>query len=401
MTAGIAALSPSVQRMPGEDFTSYFLRLFDNRLTYGLTCSQVADLLNAESGQPEYSESKWRKDYKLYVRARNYFRTHDCGRMLADQTKALEKARIQLSDERAAFNRLIRSEARKDALYDELRAAFAETHEIRVPAPSAVLEHTAGSGTLMAVLSDWHIGIEFANGVGDYNPEIAWNRICRYVEVVRQKAQLLGVRRCVVAMAGDMISGIIHTTIRVENRQRLIAQIKTASEYVAGFLAGIEECFDEIDVYGVGGNHSRVSEKDDAMLGEMLDDIIPFYLSAKFDGHPNIRIHSTEPTVGFESFYIGDTKTHVVLAHGDYDDLSEKNIGQLMRLAGDFDVAVVGHLHECAYFDKLGVHVIRGGCLCGSGDEYCLKKRLSGQPSQIMAYFGDSGELEALFPIYF
>ena len=64
MTAGIAALSPSVQRMPGEDFTSYFLRLFDNRLTYGLTCSQVADLLNAESGQPEYSESKWRKDYK-------------------------------------------------------------------------------------------------------------------------------------------------------------------------------------------------------------------------------------------------------------------------------------------------------------------------------------------------
>lgn len=72
MTADIAALSPSVQRMPGEDFTSYFLRLFDNRLTYGLTCSQVADLLNAESGQPEYSESKWRKDYKLYVRARNY-----------------------------------------------------------------------------------------------------------------------------------------------------------------------------------------------------------------------------------------------------------------------------------------------------------------------------------------
>lgn len=400
MTADVAALSPSVQRMPGEDFASYFLRLFDNRLTYGLTCTQVADLLNAESGA-EYSESKWRKDYKLYVRARNYFRTHDYGRMLADQTKALEKARVQLSDERAAFNRLIRSEARKDALYDELRAAFAEDSKIHTPTNSAALEHIAGDGTLMAVLSDWHIGIEFANGIGGYNPEIAWIRVCRYAEAVRQRARILGARKCVVAMAGDMISGVIHSTIRVENRQRLIAQIKTASEYVAGFLSSIEGCFDEIDVYGVGGNHSRVSEKDDAMLGEMLDDIIPFYLSAKFDGHPNIRIHSTEPRVGFEAFYVGDAKTRVLLLHGDYDDLSEKNVGQLMRMAGDFDVVVAGHLHECAYFDKLGIHVVRGGCLCGSGDEYCLKKRLSGSPSQMMAYFGSEGELEALLPVYF
>lgn len=402
MTSAVT-FAPSVQRMPGEDFTAYFLRLFDNRLSYGLTCAQVADLLNAESGQVQYTESKWRKDYKLYSRARNYFRTHDCARMVLDQTKALEKARVQLSDERAALNRLIRTEARKDMLYDELRESFSNIRENREVRPRTEIkcEERVCGGTMLVVLSDWHIGMEFCNGIGSYSPEIAWDRICKYAESVLQKAQVLGAQSCIVAMAGDMISGIIHPTIRVENRQRLIAQIKTACEYVSGFLASIKDVFVTVDVYGIGGNHSRVSDKDDVMLDEMLDDLIPFYLVTRFENDPSIRIHVNDTSVGFETFCIGNSETNVVLVHGDYDDMSEKNLGALLRMVGDFDVAVVGHLHECAYFDKLGIHVIRGGCLSGSGDEYCLKKRLSGTPSQIMAYFDCGGALDALFPIYF
>ena len=60
-------------RLPGEDFTNYWVRLFENKSEYGLTCEGIATLLNAELGV-DYGESKWRKDFALFSRGRAYER---------------------------------------------------------------------------------------------------------------------------------------------------------------------------------------------------------------------------------------------------------------------------------------------------------------------------------------
>ena len=39
------------KKQSGESYVDYFVRLFDNKKIYGLTCDQIAELLNAESGQ--------------------------------------------------------------------------------------------------------------------------------------------------------------------------------------------------------------------------------------------------------------------------------------------------------------------------------------------------------------
>lgn len=59
------------QKNKGESFDAYALRLYDNRLTYGLNCNDIADLLNNYS-EIKKTESAWRKYYKAFQEGINY-----------------------------------------------------------------------------------------------------------------------------------------------------------------------------------------------------------------------------------------------------------------------------------------------------------------------------------------
>ena len=62
-------------RWVGETFDEYQIRLFENKNKYGLTCQQIADLLNHESGN-DFDESKYRKSFADFNRGRQYERAH-------------------------------------------------------------------------------------------------------------------------------------------------------------------------------------------------------------------------------------------------------------------------------------------------------------------------------------
>lgn len=390
-------MNDNYSKLPTESFDDYFVRLFQNKNVYGLTCEQVADLLNTESGNT-YTESKWRKDFKRFSQGMNYARKKYGQSYLAEQTRELEKQRFLLSEERAALKKIVRDSAKRDAFLDEMKKQFSQVEPFEAPAGCEVTG--TEEGTLLAVLSDWHIGINYSTKYGVYNSDIAKQYVADYIEYVKSMQKTFSAEKCVVALAGDLISGVIHNTIRIESREDLVRQIKIASELVSMFVNGISGCFSQIDVYGVGGNHSRVMDKDNSTLGEMLDDLIPFYVNARVGNLDNIKIHERQDDTGFESFYIGNL--HTVLVHGEFDSMSESSIAKLERLLGGIvDVIICGHLHENMFSDLSGVHIIRGGTLGGSGDQYTLKNRLNCQPSQAMAYFDKDSKLRAVLPVYF
>lgn len=70
-----SAIPNTTLRQVGEPFTDYWIRLFERKEEYGLTCEAIAALLNTDQGV-EYSESKWRKDYAMFSRGRDYERKH-------------------------------------------------------------------------------------------------------------------------------------------------------------------------------------------------------------------------------------------------------------------------------------------------------------------------------------
>ena len=393
-------MSVAVQyaRLPGESFEDYKVRICENKNVYGLTFEQIADILNAESGNT-YTESKWRKEWKSFCKGRVYERNKISNSMLVEQSRELEKQRMRLSEERAALKRIVRDEARADAWREEIMAQIKVYPNLQEH--HAVPIQDNASGTLVVLLTDLHIGMQFDNSVGKYNSEIARDRLYQYASEVADAVIRWQPSKCAILLGGDLISGTIHNTIRIENRESIVQQLKLASEYISEFIVLVESMFQKIDVYGVSGNHSRtIQNKDDAMLGDMLDDLVPVYLQARLSTFEHIAVHENKENRALESFYVENN--HSVLVHGEYDDMSEANIGKLQRLTGGLiDVVFTAHLHENMFKDVTGVHVIRGGCLSGSGDEYCLKKRLSGQPSQMMSYFAPDGKLKALIPVYF
>lgn len=66
-------MSDLSKRRTGEPFDDYFVRLFEDKDRYGLTCQDIAELLNAEVGV-NFGESKWRKEYAAFARGMRYAR---------------------------------------------------------------------------------------------------------------------------------------------------------------------------------------------------------------------------------------------------------------------------------------------------------------------------------------
>lgn len=62
-------------RFQDESFEDYFIRLYENKGKYSLTCKQIASLLNTESGK-NFDESAYRKRYADFYRGRVYEREH-------------------------------------------------------------------------------------------------------------------------------------------------------------------------------------------------------------------------------------------------------------------------------------------------------------------------------------
>lgn len=64
-----------VRQRPAETYEDYFVRLFDNKKEYGLTCDDIAELLNDVNGN-NFTESAYRKEFAAFNRGRIYALNH-------------------------------------------------------------------------------------------------------------------------------------------------------------------------------------------------------------------------------------------------------------------------------------------------------------------------------------
>lgn len=382
--------------MPNESVDDYLVRIYSNLNVFGLSCQDAADLMNAESGEA-YSESRWRKRFKVFHQGMLYERKRKTGDILDRQTRELEKQKLLIAEQRSALKRELAADTKRDALVCEILDHFKSFSPIPLPdVQDAVIWD---GGTLIVVLSDLHLGMTFSHQYGAYNTEIAKIRMAEYAVRVRQEAQRLEVANCVIALAGDLVSGSIHPSLRAENRENAIEQIKLAGELVAQFVAEIAPMFGRVTVYGVGGNHSRLFPKDESVVTELLDNIVPWYLEARLKDYQNVSIDQRGGEAALSVFDVEGQR--VALVHGDCDTLDEKGVARLKNLAGPLDVILSGHMHECEFYDELGTHIVRGGCLCGVGDSYSISRRLVSRPSQIMVHMERGRGFAGVIPVYF
>ena len=300
----------------------------------------------------------------------------------------LRKERQKFFDYRNAFNKVVRERSRQEELNEILTDAI---HNGELPQldyiPSSI---KVSDNDILVSLNDIHFGADVDNYWCTYNSDICKEMLTKYLDEIIRIGKMHGSENCIVWENGDAISGNIHLSIQVTNKENVIEQLTGVSELIAEFLAELSKHFKTVKFASVSGNHSRLNpNKNDALVEERLDDLLGWYLNARLQNFENIQIdacNKIDPTM-----YLLDIRGQNYLGvHGDFDGSSGK-VQALQTMVGQPIYAVLsGHLHHNKIDTVQGIKTVMAGSFLGV-DSYCVQKRIYGRPEQMVCICDENG----------
>lgn len=394
------------RKHPEETETQYIWRICSAKDTgiLDITWDEVASILNKELRDEGeyYTSSAYRKKYQQAKLFRDEVFSKETDKeseqKYDEQKRELERLKIAYRDERRDWQKQNYTSARINQQMDYLAEQLQQIgrKEFLVFHPDL----QDGNRSLIVCLSDLHIGQTFSSAWGEYNSNIAHQRLEEYMDkIVEVKELYPTISDVTCCLLGDQISGNNHLSIQVSNRENLIDQVKLAIEEISNFVTELSGRFKKVTVVGIAGNHSRViADHNKDIKDERLDSLITWSVGQITAHIPNITVitDNLDSTV---------TKVNIrgkdyVLTHGDMTNTNDSSISQLVMALGSFPYAILcGHKHSPMYKEVQGLKIIQSGSLAGSGDDYCIQKRLTGRANQTIIVTDKDGEIDSIFNV--
>lgn len=298
----------------------------------------------------------------------------------------MRKEKIKLSDARVEYNRLIRQEARKESYADMVKRIICENVQpLNIPVYYTLFN---SSTDLLVHLTDIHTGIEIHNWKNDFDEDILKKRIEKFTSDILDIRGQHDSENCYLVI-GEILSGIIHNNLRLQNNMDLMEQFKYVSELISAMLSRMANHFNHIYVYTTPGNHSRISpKKEEALDGENMDILLPFYLKARMQNIKNITIcdNTIEPEIAMFNI----RGNNVFASHGHKDSPSNVVQNFTMMFGIKPQIVLLGHRHTNSMETVYDTKVIQSGCVSGS-DDYATSIRKTNRPEQTVSVIGDNG----------
>lgn len=397
-----------LKRRKDESELSYILRIGKLK-TSGLidmTWQQLSDIFNENLREPGqwYTESAYRKKYASICKANEEFGFSKSDTDINEENKELlrqlEKEKIKVRDERNEYRKLIREEARKESYKDQIVKAI-EDAACKSPLPlfdnyKKQSDFFISDTDMIIPFFDVHVGIEIDNFWNKYNEEILRDRINNYYDKIIEIKKRHNCESAYVVLS-ELLSGIIHPTLRIENNKDLIEQFLIVTEYISNCLARMSYDFKNIYVYVAPGNHCRINPKKEQDLAhENMDNLVLPFLRAKLQNYNNIKCYDN---LVEQSTAIFNVRNYTVAAiHGDKDE-PRKVVSNLWNMYhANFDIVLLGHRHTNGYLTDNGVKVIQSGCFSGM-DNYSIDIRKSGTPEQTVCVISNANGLECIYDV--
>lgn len=300
----------------------------------------------------------------------------------------LKKEQQKFYDQRSALNKLIRERSRQEELNEIITATVQRGDLPQLTYEPGLIGYSERD--LLVSLNDIHYGADIHNYWHTYNSDVCREMFEKYLARVIRIAEETEAENCIVWCNGDQISGNIHYSIAVSNKENVIEQITGVSELIACFLAELSKYFNSVKFVSVPGNHSRMNpNKDMTLEAERLDDLVEWYLKARLQNFKNVEIGAgtrIDPTM-----YMIDIrgKTYVGV-HGDFDG-SDAKVQALQTMARRPVYAVLsGHLHHNKIDSVQGIKTVMAGSFLGM-DDYCVARRIYGAPEQLVCVVTKDG----------
>lgn len=383
------------KKKPEENYHQYIWRM-DELVQSGKyqNWKEITPFVNKELFDEDESQYRDESAYRKAVKyARDFYEAGVFGvnddeyfKKLRIEKQELQKAKQQLSDERVEFNRQIRQEARKESYTDMVKRIICEnTEPLNIPVHYTLFD---GETDLLCHLTDIHTGIEINNWKNVFNEEVLEQRIEKYTSDILDIRGLHQSQDCYLVI-GEILSGLIHSNLRLQNNMDLMEQFKYISELISAMLVRLSNNFNHVYVYTTPGNHSRiVAKKEDALDGENMDILLPFYLKARLQNINNISIcdNAIEPEIAMFNI----RGNNVFSAHGHKDSPSNVVQNFTMMFGIKPDIVLLGHRHTNGLTTVYDTKVIESGCVSGT-DQYAMSIRKTNKPEQTVSVVGDKG----------
>lgn len=327
---------------------------------------------------------KMRSEYEKYKNGLNQNVSENSE--LDVKIQELKREKIKLSDARVEYNKLIRQEARKESYADMVKRIICENVEpMNIPVHYMLFN---SSTDLLVHLTDIHTGIEIHNWKNDFDSDILKQRIEKFTSDILDIRGMHQSENCYIVI-GEILSGIIHNNLRLQNNMDLMEQFKYVSELISAMLSRMVNYFNHIYVYTTPGNHSRISpKKEDALDGENMDVLLPFYLKARMQNFENITIcnNNIEPEIAM--FNIRGNNIFATYGHKDSPSNVVQNFTMMFGIKPD--IVLLGHRHTNSMETVYDTKVIQSGCVSGS-DNYATSIRKVNKPEQTVSVIGNNG----------
>lgn len=238
---------------------------------------------------------------------------------------------------------------------------------------------------LVAMLNDLHIGqiidSEEIGGINSFNFKEAGRRVAMFVKEVASYKDYKRdqVRTLHLPINGDCIAGLIHQTT-THSQHLLVHQMNGLIHILSNAIEYLRQDFDQIKVYGIAGNHDRMTHKEHGKraINEVYDSYanIGFYaISSIFGKCSDVSFEFPKTPYVFMDLPAG----RAMVAHGDHIfSTALGNVGKSINVGGltnairDFNngelskgnkpikLLLLGHVHcfmHCITADGVEVYV--------------------------------------------
>lgn len=391
------------KKLENENFHKYIWRM-DELVQSGKykNWKEITPFVNKELFGED--ESQYR-DESAYRKACKYARDFKDNGVFDDDNEYLKRLRFEkqelqkekqkVFDERIELNRQIRQEARKESYVDMVKRIICEdVNPINI---STSHINFNGETDLLIHFTDIHTGIEINNWKNVFNEEVLKQRIEKYISDILDIRKLHKSENAYIVIS-EILSGLIHNNLRLQNNMDLMEQFKCIAELVSAMLLKLANDFNHIYVYTTQGNHSRiVAKKEDSLDGENMDILLPFYLKARLQNVGNVSI--CDNTIESEIAMFNVRGNHVFAAHGHKDTPSNVVQNFTMMFGIKPDIVLLGHRHTNGLTTVFDAKVIESGSMSGT-DSYAVSIRKTNNPEQTISVIGDNG-LICLYDIQF
>lgn len=398
-----------LKKKPNENEEQYLWRLGQAKDSglLDMEWKEIAEIVNAECRDDEshyLTEAAYRKPYQYTKRfyEAGVFSKFDEDEYLNElrlQKQELEKEKVKIRDERNELSRKIREEARKESYKEQVLRSISEfeSQPLNYDTNKKFTGILKSDNDLIISLTDVHAGIYINNYFNKYDEHVLKDRLNEYLDRIFEIKLRHGSENAYVILS-ELVSGIIHNELRIENNQNLIEQFLTITNYLTEFLAELSYQFNMVNIYICPGNHSRISpKKEDSLKGENIDHLALPFLEAKLQSFKNITFNRN--TIE-ESIAMFSVRGNVVMSsHGDKDRPSDVVQKFTMLFSIRPDLVYLGHRHTNGMSTVYRTKVIESGCLSGS-DNFALDMRLHSKPSQTVSVVNKKG-LDCLYNVEF